>query len=105
MPFSLPWTRNYHIHRLLARAHLIIKGLVQGVFFRASTIECARAENCTGWVRNRPDGTVEAIIEGEEDAVKRVIEWCRTGPPMARVDDVLVTWEDYCGEFDDFSMR
>ncbi len=84
------------------RAHLVISGIVQGVFFRASTAEVARKRNACGWVKNNPDGTVEAVIEGLEEDVAAVIEWCRTGPSGARVDDVLVRWEDYLGEFDDF---
>ncbi len=89
----------------MTRAHLIIKGRVQGVFYRASTIKTASADNCRGWVRNRPDGTVEVMVEGEEASVKRFISWCRQGPPMAEVSEVLVNWEEYCGEFRDFSIR
>ncbi len=93
------------MEKKMVRARLVIKGLVQGVFYRASTIKTARAEHCTGWVRNMPDGTVEVLAEGEEDAVKRLISWCRSGPPMAEVQDVEVSWEDYCGEFSDFTMK
>jgi len=88
------------------RAHLLIEGRVQGVFFRASTLEVSREEGVTGWVRNKPGGDVEALLEGDEGAVKRVIQWCRNGgPPMARVDDVEVVWGNYTGEFDEFSER
>ena len=93
------------MEKKMVRVRLVIKGLVQGVFYRASTIKTARSENCTGWVRNRPDGTVEVLVEGEEDAVNRVISWCRSGPPMAEVEDVLVSREEYCGEFSDFTMK
>jgi len=86
----------------MARAHIVIQDLVQGVYFRASTVEVARTNGVCGWVRNTPEGTVEAVLEGDEDSVKRVIEWCRTGPPMARVDDVKVAWGKYRDEFDDF---
>jgi len=79
---------------------------VQGVFFRASTVKVSREEGITGWVMNKPGGEVEALLEGEKDALKRVIKWCRNGgPPMARVDDVKVLWGDYKGEFDEFSER
>ena len=86
------------------RAHLRIYGLVQGVFFRANTREVARRHGVCGWVRNRMDGTVEAVFEGEEERVRKVIEWCHKGPPGARVDRVNVDWEEYKNEFDDFSV-
>lgn len=86
----------------MVRAHLMIEGLVQGVAFRASTVEEARRAGVCGWVRNVPSGAVEAVIEGEETMVNRLIEWCRTGPPMARVDKVNISWEPFKNEFDDF---
>jgi acylphosphatase len=87
----------------MVRAHLIIEGFVQGVSFRASTVEAARTIKVCGWVRNNPNGAVEAVLEGDEDKVKRLIEWCRTGPPMARVERVSLSWEPFRNEFDDFS--
>ena len=87
---------------VMVRAHLIIEGLVQGVFFRATTEEVARRQGVRGWVKNNSNGTVEAVFEGHEDAVKKVIGWCRSGPPRARVDRVDVRWEEYKDEFDDF---
>jgi len=87
------------------RAHLLITGRVQGVYFRASTVEVSREEGITGWVRNITGGTVEALLEGEKSAVERVIKWCRGGPPMAQVKDVTVSWDDYTGQFDEFSER
>ncbi|MFQ5354228.1 MAG: acylphosphatase [Thermodesulfobacteriota bacterium] len=89
----------------LARAHLIIEGQVQGVFFRASTVRVSRENKLTGWVRNMPGGTVEAVLEGNKPDVEKVIKWCRSGPPMARVDGVKITWGDYEGEFTEFSDR
>ncbi|MFQ5428217.1 MAG: acylphosphatase [Thermodesulfobacteriota bacterium] len=89
----------------LVRAHIIIEGQVQGVFFRASTIRVSRENKITGWVRNRPGGTVEAVLEGDKSHVEKVIKWCRSGPPMARVDGIELTWEDYEGEFPDFSAK
>ncbi|MEE9614893.1 MAG: acylphosphatase [Thermodesulfobacteriota bacterium] len=88
-----------------ARAHLLVEGLVQGVFFRARTAETANRHGVTGWVRNNPDGTVEALIEGEEGSVKDVVEWCRKGPQGARVTGMNTRWEEYTGEFDDFSIQ
>lgn len=87
------------------RAHIFVSGIVQGVFFRASMREVARKYGVTGWVRNLPDGRVEAVLEGSEEAVKKVIEWAHRGPPLARVENVEVRWEEYKGEFRDFSIR
>jgi acylphosphatase len=86
------------------RAHVIIAGRVQGVFFRAETQRAARRLGVAGWVRNRPDGTVEALFEGPEATVHQAIDWCWQGSPMAHVNDVSVRWEDYTGEFNSFSV-
>ena len=76
---------------------------MQGVFYRANTVETAKKIGVYGFVRNRPDGTVEAVIEGNEEKVKRLIQWCGTGPETARVEKVNVSWEEYKNEFDDFT--
>lgn len=86
------------------RAHLIISGRVQGVCFRMETQDAAQRHNVNGWVRNLPNGSVEAVLEGPDVAVNQTIEWCRQGPPLSRVYDVKVDWEDYQGEFDRFSI-
>ena len=86
------------------RAHIIIEGRVQGVFFRAHTQDEARKRGVTGWVKNRVDGSVEAVFEGEKGDVQALITWCHTGPPHARVTQVHFTWERYTGEFPDFSV-
>ena len=87
------------------RAHLFVSGRVQGVFFRQKTKMQARMQDVTGWVRNLPDGRVEAVFEGEEQAVKALVEYCRHGPSYAKVTNLEVGWEEYRGEFDDFQMR
>jgi len=87
------------------RAHVYVSGRVQGVFFRHETRREAKMRGVKGWVRNLPDGRVEAVFEGEEEAVKQLIEFCRHGPPGAKVTDVEVRWEDYRGEFKDFEIR
>lgn len=87
------------------RARLEIYGKVQGVFFRASTREKARETGVSGWVKNRRDGSVEAVLEGPEDAVDEVIEWAHEGPSRARVDNIDVVDEDYKGEFSGFQVR
>jgi len=88
----------------MVRAHAIIEGRVQGVFFRMETRKIAMRHNVTGWVRNRRDGAVEAVFEGPKDKVENVIEWCHTGPPLAQVTRVTVAWEPYTGEFDKFDI-
>ncbi|UCG93871.1 MAG: acylphosphatase [Candidatus Aerophobus sp.] len=87
------------------RAHVLIKGRVQGVFFRAETRSQAYSLGLTGWVRNRWGGSVEAVFEGEDQKVRKMIAWCYKGPPSAVVEDVEVEWEDYKGEFASFSVR
>ncbi len=86
------------------RAHLIISGEVQGVMFRQETKRRALNLNVKGWVRNRDDGTVEAVFEGEEQDVESMITFCKRGPPRAIVTDVKVELEKYVDEFDRFSV-
>lgn len=69
---------------------LKVRGLVHGVFFRATMARIASEYGVTGWVRNLTDGSVEAFLEGEEKSVQRLVEWARRGPPRARVDHVEV---------------
>jgi acylphosphatase len=87
------------------RAHVFVSGRVQGVFFRQNTKQQADALGVLGWVRNLPDGRVEAVFEGEEEAVAALVEFSRRGPPHAKVENVTVTYEDYTGEFFDFETR
>lgn len=74
----------------LRRVHLWISGRVQGVFYRATTSEEAESRGLTGWVRNAPDGRVEAEVQGSPDAVDELIDECRSGPPMAKVEEIEV---------------
>jgi acylphosphatase len=87
------------------RVHVFVSGRVQGVFFRSETRYEARLRGVKGWVRNLPDGRVEAVFEGEEEAVKELIDFCKRGPPGAKVTKVDVKWEFYTGEFKDFEIR
>jgi acylphosphatase len=87
-----------------SRAKLIIKGIVQGVNFRYYTQREARKYGVTGWVRNLDDGSVAAVFEGEEEDVEAMIQWCRHGPPGARVTEVIVQPEEHRGEFQSFSI-
>ena len=86
------------------RAHVVISGRVQGVFFRAETQRAVERFGVCGWVRNRRDGTVEAVFEGRQQDVDAALNWCWQGPPMARVDKVDVNWQDYSGEFEGFDI-
>ena len=88
----------------LARAHVLVTGDVQGVGFRYAAQRIAKSHNLTGWVKNRPDGTVEAVFEGERDSVEQMLQWCRRGPSAAEVADVSVQWEQPTGEFRDFRI-
>jgi acylphosphatase len=87
------------------RVHLIIHGNVQGVFFRASTRDTASTLGLKGWVRNMPDGNVEAVFEGPVVKIHDAVDWCRHGPPGARVTKVDEKWDDYIGEFRTFDVR
>jgi len=87
------------------RAHIIVEGRVQGVFYRASMKETADIYGVKGWVRNLPSGEVEALAEGEGSAIDGLIEWCRQGPPGAAVDEVRIDWEEPKGEFKSFEVR
>ena len=77
----------------MKRIYVIISGRVQGVFFRAETQRTAMDFNLTGWVRNTADGRVEAVFEGEDENVNKMLAWCHIGPPTARVEDVTVKVE------------
>jgi acylphosphatase len=79
--------------------------MVQGVFFRGETQDEAVRHGVTGWVRNLRDGRVEAVFEGEEEDVERLVEFCRRGPFGARVTRVDVFQGGYTGEFRDFQVR
>lgn len=86
------------------RVHAVIAGRVQGVFFRLETQRAAERHGVFGWVRNKRDGNVEAVFEGNEKNVLSVLEWCKQGPPIAKVTNVEVGWEDYTGEFSGFEI-
>jgi acylphosphatase len=78
---------------------------VQGVFFRDETRRLAVKHNVTGWVRNTYDGRVEAVFEGEKEAVEKLVEFCQRGPPYAKVTKIEVLQEELTGEFKDFTVR
>ncbi len=89
----------------MLRAHVLISGRVQGVNFRWYTRNKAQALGVKGWVRNLWDGRVEAVFEGEDNAVRQMVQWCHAGPPTAHVEDVQVQYEAATGEFSGFHIR
>lgn len=86
------------------RAHVYIRGHVQGVFFRATTKEKASEYGIHGWVKNCTDGRVEAVFEGKKEAVDKIIDWCRKGPAGAFVEEMQVHKEEHSDAFDGFSI-
>ncbi|MEO8799670.1 MAG: acylphosphatase [Polyangiaceae bacterium] len=83
---------------------LIVRGRVTGVYFRASAQREAKRLGITGWVRNRNDGSIEIMAEGDEDVIKELVSWSHHGPTAARVDGVDVRWRGYSGEFSGFAI-
>jgi len=90
---------------MTARARVVFRGRVQGVYFRANCQEKATELGLLGYVRNRRDGTVEAVFEGERSAIEACVEWNATRQPLASVDRADVTWETPTGEFTEFEVR
>lgn len=88
-----------------AGAHVFVSGMVQGVSFRYYTLQAAAHLSITGWVRNLPDGRVEAVFEGEQGDVDRMLAWCHEGPRSARVEHVEILPVAYSGEYEGFRIR
>ena len=89
---------------MIAR-QLVIRGRVQGVGYRMAMTDAAVALGVTGWVRNRRDGTVEALVQGEDAAIERVLAWCRRGPPGANVTAIATLARDVDPAMDGFACR
>lgn len=87
----------------MATVNLIVKGKVQGVFFRAEAKETAEKLGITGWVKNREDGSVEAMAKGSQESIDAFVQWCKTGPKRAGVTDVIVT-PLHLDDFDTFEI-
>lgn len=83
---------------------LIISGQVQGVFFRRSAKEEADKLGLGGWIRNQSDGSVEVLAVGSKEKLEKFVAWCKKGPPLARVDNVEVDWQDTEEDFDHFDI-
>jgi acylphosphatase len=89
----------------LERAHVRVSGQVQGVFFRDSTREKAEELGLTGWVKNLPDGQVEAVFEGPSDKVREMVRWCGEGPSHASVENVDADFDSAGGDLEGFEVR
>lgn len=87
-----------------ARAHIFVSGRVQGVFFRYNILNKAKKTKIGGWVRNLPDGRLEAVFEGKKEKIIEMIDFCRRGPPTAFVVNVDVLWQKYSGTFKKFMI-
>lgn len=87
------------------RAHVLVSGKVQGVFYRENTRKTAEKLGVAGWVKNLRDGRVEAVFEGEKPVVEKMVNWARKGPIWAKIEALDVVWEDYTGEFNSFEIR
>jgi acylphosphatase len=96
---------NQQKNNMTDRAHIFVRGLVQGVYFRHHTEVEAQKLGLTGWVRNLSDGRVEVLCEGSREGINQLIEWCRIGPAAAHVRGVEILWEGYTGEFESFAVR
>jgi len=90
---------------MFARAKIIVKGKVQGVFYRAFTQKNALKLGLKGWTRNLPNGDVEIICEGDKESIKELIKKLWRGPPLSKVDNVEIYWEEYKSEFKDFTIK
>ncbi|HZA42798.1 MAG TPA: acylphosphatase [Nitrososphaeraceae archaeon] len=86
------------------RANIVVKGKVQGVYFRQNAHRICNEYGVTGWVRNVGDGSVEAILEGNKNSVEDAISWFRVGPLNAHVERVELSYDRYSGEFQDFKI-
>ena len=86
-------------------ARLLIRGKVQGVYFRFNMQQIAKSNSVVGWVRNLSDGRVEAFLEGNKDSVKTVVEWSKIGPENSRVDEVTIDYGQFLGKYHNFAIQ
>lgn len=89
----------------LARARVVVRGRVQGVFFRGFVLDAAVSLGLSGFVKNLDDGSVEAVFEGEKSMVEEAVAECKKGPPSSRVEDIDLRWEPPSGDFSGFRIR
>ena len=87
------------------QAQLIISGKVQGVFYRASCQEVAQRLGLAGWARNLSTGQVEVLAQGEKEKIEKLIEWCKKGPPGAKIAKIDTNWQNIKESLSDFEIR
>jgi acylphosphatase len=90
--------------KIKIRANIVVKGKVQGVYFRQNAQRICNEYGVTGWVHNVEDGSVEAKLEGDKNSVEAAIRWFKVGPPNAHVDKIELSYDRYSGEFQDFKI-
>lgn len=90
---------------MLVKAHILVSGVVQGVYYRWFAQTKAKGYRLTGWAKNLPDGRVEVVCEGEKGLILDFIKELKIGPPAAHVTSVNIDWQEYTGEFEDFKIR
>lgn len=90
---------------MIKQARVLISGFVQGVGFRHFVRNKALESGLTGWIRNLPDGRVEAVLQGSKEKIEEMIRLCRKGPFLAEVEDVVVEWQEEDKQFSDFSIQ
>jgi acylphosphatase len=88
-----------------SRAHIFVFGKVQGVFFRENTRKKAAEFKLSGFVKNLPNGKVEAVFEGEQEKIEKIIQWIKKGPEVAQIENIEIDWQDYKEEFKNFEIR
>lgn len=89
----------------ISQIKIIVEGMVQGVFYRASTRDAAQKLGVKGWVKNMPDRTVHALFQGDPETLEKMINWCRQGPPASRVDNVHTETIEVKKEYNTFEVR
>ncbi len=98
------FAHSFNKKSMVRQAKIVVSGVVQGVFYRYSTKRTADDLGLKGTVRNLPDGGVEVVCEGDENSIRKLIEWCKQGPRGAIVDRVDVEWKEAVSGFKDFSI-
>jgi acylphosphatase len=90
--------------KMKSRSHIFVFGKVQGVLFRENTRKKAAEFGLSGFVRNLPNGKVEAVFEGEKEKIEKIIRWIKKGPETAQVENIEINWQDYKKEFENFKI-
>ena len=90
--------------KMKSRIHIFVSGKVQGVFFRENTRKKAAEFGLSGFVRNLPNGKVEAVFEGDKEKIEKIIQWIKKGPETAQIENIEIDWQNYQEEFINFEI-